>query len=298
MSLKKLKTQFNDLVTSPPIPEQQVIYGPLLSTTLYANVEALPEASTEWGKYAFVGSNWADSERVLYLSKAGVWSNTLLTPDNQNKKLYYFGDVVYRVYYSGLTALSVPEQKLHYWLAINTIVPNTQSLPDVATSADKYAFVGPSFSDSSRKLYFSNGLVWTDTNLTAVEQNLKFYISVSSTNDVYTVGWGGFYKVSVPYSQTTDLGNVSGNVSLAAYNGHKITMSLTGATTITVLPNYCSLTVVLSGEELNLGRYFHVFNQDSSITVGGLVLNSGGSGGIDMAYLEILPNVILGNVTE
>jgi hypothetical protein len=100
------------------------------------------------------------------------------------------------------------------------------------------------------------------------------------------------------YSQTTNLGDVSGNVDLSAYNGHKITMFLIGATTLTHWPDYCSLTVVLSGEELNLGKYIHVFNRDSSTTVGGTVLNSGGSGAIDMAYLEKLPNAILGTITN
>jgi len=206
MSLKKLKTQFNDLVTSP-IPEPEVIYGPLLSTTLYANVEALPPASVVGIQYAFVGGNWASSERLLYYSNSIEWKNTLLTHIDQDKKLYYCDNIVYRVDNTGLYELS-----------------------------------------------------------------------------------------HVPYSLYKFLSSVSGNVDLSDYNGYKITMSLTGATTITALPDYCSLSLVLGGEELNFPRILHVFNQDSTATLCGFTLNSGGSGGIDNAYLEILPNVILGTV--
>jgi len=200
--------------------------------------------------------------------------------------------------FNDLVTSPIPEQNVIYRLipGSESIFNSVGALGNAGVKAGQYGFVGADWSVTPRTLYYSNGTAWVDTELTKADQEKKLY-QHGMIKRIYRVDNTGLCELShVPYSHSTFLSSVSGNVNLSDYNGYKITMSLTGATTITDLPDYCSLSVVLSGEELNLPRILHVFNQDSTATLGGFTLNSGGSGGIDNAYLEILPNVILGTV--
>jgi hypothetical protein len=101
--------------------------------------------------------------------------------------------------------------------------------------------------------------------------------------------------LSVPYSETTDLGNVSGNVDLSAYNGHKITMILTGATTITALPDYCSLFIQGYNEDLYIGKKYIIWDNEAKEMIGGLnlVMTSGGLMWVEF-YLEVKPYIMTG----
>jgi len=200
--------------------------------------------------------------------------------------------------FNDLVTSPIPEQNVIYRLipGSESIFNSVGALGNAGVKAGQYGFVGADWSVTPRTLYYSNGTAWVDTELTKADQEKKLY-QHGMIKRIYRVDNTGLCELShFPYSLTTLLSSVSGNVDLSDYNGHKITMTLTGATTITVLPDYCSLSVVLNGEELNLPRILHVFNQDSTATLGGFTLNSGGSGGIDNASLEILPNVILGTV--
>jgi hypothetical protein len=214
MSLKKLKTQFNDLVTPPPIPEQNVIYWLISgSESIFNSVGALGDPGAKAGQYAFVGADWSATPRTLYHSNGTAWVDTGLTKADQEKKLYRIGVIkrIYRVDNGGLSELA-----------------------------------------------------------------------------------------HVLYSQTTDLGNVSGNVDLSDYNGHKITMTLTGATTITALPDYCSLLIALGGEELNLtlDRHHLILNGLTDLFFSNPNLNTGGSGDLLSLNMVVSPFISVGYVLD
>jgi hypothetical protein len=208
MSLKKLKTQFNDLVTSP-IPEQNVIYWLIAgSESIFNSVGALGDAGAKAGQYGFVGAGWSVTPRTLYYSNGTAWVDTELTKADQEKKLYRHGTIkrIYRVDNTGLCELS-----------------------------------------------------------------------------------------HVPYSRYTFLSDVSGNVDLSDYNGYKITMSLTGATTITVLPDYCSLFIVTNNEDLNIDKKYIIWDNEENEMIGGqsLTMTSGGLMWVEF-YLEVKPYIMTG----
>jgi hypothetical protein len=99
----------------------------------------------------------------------------------------------------------------------------------------------------------------------------------------------------IPYSQTTNLGNVSGNVDLSAYNGHKITMILTGATIITHLPDYCSLFIQGYSEDLSIDGRYIIWDNEAQEMIGGqnLITTSGGLMWMEF-YLEVKPYIMTG----
>jgi hypothetical protein len=214
MSLKKLKTQFNDLVTPPPIPEQNVIYWLITgSESIFNSVGALGDPGAKAGQYAFVGADWSATPRTLYHSNGTAWVDTGLTKADQEKKLYRIGVIkrIYRVDNGGLSELA-----------------------------------------------------------------------------------------HVPYSRSSDLGNVSGNVDLSDYNGYKITMSLTGATIITALPNYCSVNVIVAGHQLTftVARAIMLWDNETDEVVGGnVIINTGGGGMYSDVDFDALPYSITGMIS-
>jgi hypothetical protein len=200
-----------------------------------------------------------------------------------------------------VTPPPIPEQKLHYRLATSTLYANVGALPSAAANNGSYVFVGTGWDSTDRQLFHSNDNVWVDTNLTLAEQNLKFYyVGYGSGQPLVQATTSGLFNWGIPYSRTTDLGNVSGNVDLSDYNGHKITMTLTGATTITALPDYCSLLIALGGEELNLtlDRHHLILNGLTDLFFSNPNLNTGGSGDLLSLNMVVSPFISVGYVLD
>jgi hypothetical protein len=186
----------------------------------------------------------------------------------------------------------------------STLYANTSALPALtASTIGTYAFVGTTWDSGSRKLYFADEVknAWVDTGWDRnrqIQNVIGFRTGAMSSvpHKLYSASSTGLKEIThVPYSQTTDLGNVSGNVDLSDYNGYKITMSLTGATIITDLPDYCSLFITPNNEYLNIDKKYIIWDNEASEMIGGqdLIMTSSGLMWIEF-YLEVKPYIMTG----